>query len=419
MKDIVEKRLMVAGIGDPRSYATWAGTPLQVIEALEVKGCHVDAIDCSDALDKATKLRLMIGYQGSRWQAFAPTPGNIKRQTAWLNSEARSDYSRSRRARAAYAAYLQQRRRQAKAAKVLYMTSLALPLAKDDSGTQHFLMCDSTWHTLSAFSNVDNRFTSATLRDFEDAERASFQSVEHFFPTAEYVRDDLINHYGIAPHRITVVGTGRGKLATFEGNKDYASGHILFVAKARFAEKGGALLIEAFKRAQQAMPHLKLTVVGQESYREMAVNVPNLTFHGYVEWDELQSLFNSAALFAMPATAEPWGLVYLEAMGCKTPILGLNRHAIPEFTDNGRVGFVVDRADAKSIAQIILNAFSDVERLRVMGRESQQRCLQKYTWEIVASHILHTMFHDDENKRAANDTDTDNHTYTRPTQELM
>ncbi len=395
------KRLIVTGIGDPRSYTTWSGTPANLIEAIEQAGYAVDAVD-SSAIGRFKKLRLMLGYQTSRWQAFLPTPQNIKRQIAWLTAEARSDYARTRRARRHYAKLLRQHLEDETAKKILHLTSLALPLGEHDSSTNHYLMCDSTWHTLREVSDVNNRFTRATLCEFEQAEREAFQSVEHFFPIAEYVKEDLIAHYGIDSKRITVVGTGRGKITAFDGNKDYANGHILFVAKVRFEEKGGLLLIKAFKRAQQVNPRLKLVIVGQEEYREMAIGAPNVRFLGHVPWEELQQLFNDAALYAMPATAEPWGLVYLEALACKTPILGLNRHAIPELTGHGRYGFMAAKSDAQSVAETILNAFRDFQRLQKMGDEGQQWCLQHYTWDRVAARILEVIFD------AKNGLNTDN-----------
>ncbi|KKK52386.1 hypothetical protein LCGC14_3105430, partial [marine sediment metagenome] len=39
---------------------------------------------------------------------------------------------------------------------------------------------------------------------------------------------------------------------------------------------------------------------------------------------------------------EPFGLVMIESMACGTPVIALNRGAVPEIVVNGKTGFVVD-----------------------------------------------------------------------------
>lgn len=46
------------------------------------------------------------------------------------------------------------------------------------------------------------------------------------------------------------------EIEPFTGEKDYENVHILFVAKLRFDDKGGLLLLEGFKKAQRKNPRL-------------------------------------------------------------------------------------------------------------------------------------------------------------------
>lgn len=105
--------------------------------------------------------------------------------------------------------------------------------------------------------------------------------------------------------------------------------------------------------------------------------------------EDLQRLFNEAALFAMPAPGEHWGLVYIEALLCRTPILGLNRKAFPELSGGGRYGFIVpDPPTPQSVAEVILEAMADPERLGGMGERGQQFALEHFTWEKVVDRML-------------------------------
>ena len=81
---------------------------------------------------------------------------------------------------------------------------------------------------------------------------------------------------------------------------------------------------------------------------------------------------------------DPWGQVYLEAMASRTPVMGLNRNGLPELVDGGRHGFLVDRADPAALAEAILSAVSDPQRLERMATTAQRHVLENYSWNRVA-----------------------------------
>jgi glycosyltransferase involved in cell wall biosynthesis len=258
-----------------------------------------------------------------------------------------------------------------------------LPLPPLPPGTRQYLLIDSTW--------ADWDHPKHSRRYVSEVDRAlgiGYRQMDQLFVTADFVRDTLADHYGINPERITVVGTGRGVIQPFYGEKDYADGTILFVAKERLADKGWPLLIEGFRLAQQVNPRLSLRLVGHPSFKQYESRVPNLKTYGFLPLEHLQQLFNESSLYAMPASQEPWGLVFLEALACRTPVLGLNRKAFPEIAGYGRFGFIVDPATPRAVADGLLSAFSDPDRLARMGNEGQRHVLERFTWTKVVDRIL-------------------------------
>ncbi|MGF1479780.1 MAG: glycosyltransferase family 4 protein [Cyanophyceae cyanobacterium] len=361
---------LTSSSGNPKDPTNWSGTPSNIAQALEKLGVTVFGIDAS--LTKSQKLAYWAYHRGLGLG---------------------TDYARGRLARTASANIIQRQNRTLGAQKVLHVGTMDLPMSAPNPAVEHYLFCDSTWHLWSQYATNMDQYPPKMLRVAEQLEREAYAQVKHFFPISEYVRDNLMTHYQIEPQRITVVGTGRGKIEPFTGDKDYQNGPILFVAKTRYEDKGGPLLVEGFKQAQQQHQALKLVIVGQEPYRER-LNVPNVTVTGFIPWKELQHLFNRAALFAMPSPNEPWGLVYLEALACKTPLLGLNRNSLPEITRHGQYGFLVDEPTPEAIAQAILEAFSEPQRLKAMGTAGQQFCLETFSWKQVAQKIAGVMFSD-------------------------
>jgi glycosyltransferase involved in cell wall biosynthesis len=350
--------------GAPRNPKTWSGTPSNIIKALERQGIVVLGIN--SGLKKYQKLFYLFLYQ-----------------VLGLGI----DYHRGPIARAHSAMIVQRQSKAYGCRKILHTGTLDLPMPKPNAGVDHYLFCDSTWNLWSQYATNIDQYSPRMLQFAEKLERKSYAQIKHFFPISDYVRDNLINHYGVDPKRITVVGTGRGNIEPYFGEKNYRSGHVLFVAKGRFEDKGGPLLLESFKIAQRRNQNIKLIVVGDDKYRNLTKSVPNVISTGYIPWEELQRLFHTAALFAMPSLNEPWGLVYLEALTCKTPILGLNRNSLPEITRNGQYGFLVDEPVPDRIADAIIRAFSNPDKLREMGTTGQKYCLEKFSWNRTATKI--------------------------------
>jgi glycosyltransferase involved in cell wall biosynthesis len=272
----------------------------------------------------------------------------------------------------------------------LHAGPLDLPFLWRPGNQRHYLFCDTTWRLCSAQASFTSECSSRLLRDAARAEARTYRQMKHIFPTSQYVKEDLVANYGVPPEKVTVVGTGRGIIQPFHGAKDYTNGKILYVAKGRFEDKGGPMVLAAFERARQMNPRLQLTIVGQDSYmREL--QLPNVTTYGFVSVEELQRLFNTHSLFLMPAINEPWGLVYLEAMACRMPIVGLNRNAFPELSGGGKYGFGLDQPDPGELARVILDAFSRPEMTARMGNAAQIWCLETFTWEKTVARIVDTI----------------------------
>ncbi|HEY3855316.1 MAG TPA: glycosyltransferase family 4 protein [Verrucomicrobiae bacterium] len=352
--------------GDPRLATTWSGTPANLVSALREVGVTVIPIDGSLPRPARALCRVtdrILGLPGADCRGFLARVLASKR----VNAQCRA----------------------AGVKRILHTGTLDLPLSASKGGLERYIYCDSTWNLWSRYALEAGKYSARAIRIFDRLEKASFTQARHLFPIGHYVKENLIAHYGIAAEKISPAGTGRGKIPPFLGYKDYATGPILFVAKDRFAEKGGQLLLDSFALAVARNPNCKLVLAGKGAVCSPRQNV---TIAGHVSWEELQRLFETAALFAMPAFNEAWGMVYLEAFACKTPILGLRRNSIPELTQNGRFGFVVDEPEPKQVCEAILTAVSNPQKLAQMGEQAQSFCLDGFSWvrtaTLIRDHLL-------------------------------
>ncbi len=370
MSILKSKLALTSPFGDPRNTKTWTAVPSMMIQAAEDLGFQVIGIDSS--LKNYQKLPYWLLHK--------------------VNGLGSNDFRRGRLARNHSADKAQSQIITSRYQKVLHTSTFDLPLLEPKADIEHYLFCDSTWNLWSKYATNMHQYTSPMMQLAEELDRESYSQIKHFFPVSEYVRDNLINYYKIEPERITVVGSGIKKIQPFTGKKDYQKGHILFVAKDRFEDKGGSLLIEGFKIAYKKNTNIKLIIVGREEYKKQFSSIPNVITKAYIPWKELHQLFCEAALFAMPALNEPWGQVYIEALAYKAPILGLNRNYLPEIIQQGAYGFLVDKPEPELIADAILQAFSEPEKLEMMGLAAQKYCLETFSWQKVMQKITNVMF---------------------------
>jgi glycosyltransferase involved in cell wall biosynthesis len=355
--------------GEPRHPASWSGAPHNLASAFERLGIAVESI--YPRIDRIDRLGIVARHVVQSW-GQVPTGEEILRA-----APARSNLAHQV-ARIAARRGLRE---------VLHTGSFDLPAPKLPPGIRHYLYCDHTW-ALSLRHRPDAaRYGARTIREFARLEREAYEGLEHIFTFGAYVRDNLIQYYGVPPERVTAVGSGTGPISPFFGTKDYARPHLLFVAKHLFEAKGGILLLDAFRIALRARPDLHLTIVGDERSRRFVPQHPNITVHDRLSWEKLEALFHSATLLSQPMLNDPWGQVYLEALASRTPVLGLRRNGLPEITGNGACGFLVDQADPHAVAAAIVAAAHDPDRLAQMGLEGQRRVLSTYSWDRVAARM--------------------------------
>ena len=112
--------------------------------------------------------------------------------------------------------------------------------------------------------------------------------------------------------------------------------------------KGAAEAI-AVARATGCRLHL-YGVVQDEGYHRSRVlpevDGVQIFYHGPVGGAErLHALGNAAALLHLIGFDEPFGLSVVEAMACGTPVIAINRGAMPELIEDGRTGFLVATPD--------------------------------------------------------------------------
>jgi glycosyltransferase involved in cell wall biosynthesis len=155
-----------------------------------------------------------------------------------------------------------------------------------------------------------------------------------------------------------------------------------------FPSKGPDELIRAVAIVHRTHPDVRLIVVGRElsdgSYSRQLTELArdlgiadNVIFTG--QRSDVARLMAAADVFAMPSAEEPFGLVYVEAMAMKLPVVALNTGGTPEVVEHGACGLLSDPGDTLALARN-LTALLDSDRLRRdMGEEGRRRVEERFT----------------------------------------
>lgn len=362
-------KINICSLGNPLDPKTWSGTPYNIAHSLKEE----------DVLGKAIQSDFQPKSRVGR-SLFFRTNRFYYQKSKDLQRGALDRYYRS----------YHLKNNVSPNSHTLHMGTLDMPFLKLPINQNHYLYCDSTWHLWSTQSTDMQGYKKRMLRDAEKLERKSYQQFKHIFTISEYVKNDLVNHYHINSSKITVVGTGLGIIKSFLKEKKYDNNKILFAAKGRFNDKGGQLVLDGFKSAYTKNPQLHLTIVGQNDYKEK-IEHPGITSLGFIPLEDLQELFNTHSLFLMPAINEPWGLVYLEALANKMPIMGLNRNAFPELSGYGKFGYILKDETSSELSSQLVKVMGSPEELKQKGEAGQTYCLENFSWEKTTEKIISTI----------------------------
>lgn len=365
------------------------------MEALERQGLEVIGVD--GGTSGLTSALWALRYHARRWwHSPLRQKVDLKLQRTLVSHGYRSDYHwhvglRERRARRAMAEV----RRQG-VDVVLHGAANALA-AQPTPGVRELLYLDSTWRTQTEHRvpGGPGRYPEALVREGEEADRTSHSRLEHLFVQAEWLAE-RVAELGVDEERITAVGTG-----IMTGDMDLGRrptpGRMLTVVKDMAEERGVTATVEAFSRARVQRPDLQLVLIGNPAYPHRFGHVPGVEAHGYVPRSQLDDEISRASLLVMPAAYQSWGMIYLEALAARTPVLALNRLGIPEITDDGAFGFLVDSQDPGAIAEAMLDAVSDPVRLQKMGEQGRRSVVDRFSWDGVAAKMAAVIADGDQN----------------------
>jgi glycosyltransferase involved in cell wall biosynthesis len=113
----------------------------------------------------------------------------------------------------------------------------------------------------------------------------------------------------------------------------------------------------------------------------------NVTYLGPKFGKEKEEILSNSDIFVFPTYKDAFPLVILEAMRAGLPILSTKEGAIPEIVDDGKTGLLVEKKNARDLADKIELLLKDDKLRSKMGKESQLKFLEKYSSDIFEKNL--------------------------------
>lgn len=162
------------------------------------------------------------------------------------------------------------------------------------------------------------------------------------------------------------------------------------------SNKGFDSMLEALKRIRANLPSKwQWLLIGdgpergalQDKIRKYQFR-DHVRLLGSVDDMTLHNLYELATLFVHPTLFEGSSLVTLEAMCHARPLIGTNVGGIPDKIVHGQNGYLIPPGDVQALADKLLLALRDQNKLRAMGAASYHIARERFDWRVVIHHTL-------------------------------
>jgi glycosyltransferase involved in cell wall biosynthesis len=230
-------------------------------------------------------------------------------------------------------------------------------------------------------------------------DRLALRRADLLLAASDHLAEQLVEE-GLAESRIRVVPPGRDVAAAPPGPvQDLRHGRrAAFLSVANWLPRKGILeLLAAFARlpADAGTLHLAGDESADAAYAARvrsrlahAELVSRVVRHGPRAATDVAALYAAADVFVLPASREPYGTVWGEAMAFGLPVVGWRAGNLPHLAQHGREGLLVEPGDVDALAQALMRLALDGDLRTRLGAAAKRRALERPTWDASAERFF-------------------------------
>jgi alpha-maltose-1-phosphate synthase len=287
----------------------------------------------------------------------------------------------------------------------------------------------SSWMERTAILDADaiiavsHGTKSDILRAYPDVDASRIHVIYNGIDLCQYQytpHQDALLKYGVDPMRPYVLFVGRitrqkGVTHLVDAIRYLPAGtQVVLCAGAPDTPEIAAEMREKVEAARRQTPGSQAAFVTVESDgihnppgHAIATGDPSGTGHNIV-WieqmvtkEEAIQLYSHCAVFCCPSVYEPFGIINLEAMACRAPVVASATGGILEVVIDADTGYLVPFAAdpatgfpsepeqfSRDLATRLTELLDDPEKARAMGEAGRKRVEDHFSWTAIASQTI-------------------------------
>src|SRR5437867_6205489 len=239
-------------------------------------------------------------------------------------------------------------------------------------------------------------------RKVRDIERLLVEQSDGIICCSNYMLDHIQHVLGAVKTKIRVIPNGveasrfnnghQPQLIPTGVSEDRKT--ILYVGRI-VREKGIFTLLDAFEKLRKRGKDVSLVLVGEGPLKEdLAKEVlrrklnDRVKLAGFVDEKKLVSLYNSSDAFVLPSHYEPFGMVVLEAMASRVPVVVSDVGGLSEIVEDGITGVKVPVSDSRALAEGILRVLEGRDLSAQLKENAYRMVQERYRWDVIAEKTI-------------------------------
>lgn len=220
-----------------------------------------------------------------------------------------------------------------------------------------------------------------------------------------FMKGEVHNFFNLPEDKIDVIPNGVNvpqypsgdveSLAHFRSMYALPTEQIVISVGRIVAEKGVHVLLAAVPRVLAVFPSAKFVVVGVgpmlEELRRMAWELgvnEKVLFTGFIPDEDRDRLYRVADCAVFPSLYEPFGIVALEAMAHRCPVVVSDIGGLREVVTHGQTGVTCYPGDPGSVAWAILHTLQHPEWTQQRVEAAYRQVRDEYNWDRIAGLTL-------------------------------
>lgn len=173
---------------------------------------------------------------------------------------------------------------------------------------------------------------------------------------------------------------------------------ILYVG-ALSDRKNFPFLLNIYKQLHQKYPHVKFVIIGKGNKKYVDKHFGKLTDNEKsniyrletIENSQLQYIYPHAKAFLLPSKLEIFGMVLLEAMYLKAPVVTSKNGGSLTLIRNNETGQIVEEFDEKEWIKAIERYIVEPQYRSMVVNKAYELISKEYNWDAVARRMLSIM----------------------------